>query len=82
VSLPGGGTSAYRDMTLGQAARIAGAPAFGCACVGPLPVCYCQQQRRQVAALLRAAHIVARQLAEYRDELRPEQHEQPPARPA
>jgi hypothetical protein len=50
-------------MTLGEGMRWLHREPFGCACIGP-PWC-CMDVDRQAARLHRAAHIVAKLVAEY-----------------
>lgn len=58
-------------MTLGEATDRLRQPPLARACVGPGPgthgLCYCAWRNAQERTLQRAAHIVARQLANLRD---------------
>lgn len=55
-------------MTLGEAVEILAFGGWACACTGPRPGdrrCGCQITMAEAHALVRAAHIVARQLMDY-----------------
>lgn len=55
------------EMQLGEAIEVIVYQPGGwpCACSGPWPVCACARVMAEVRSLHRAAHIVARQLADY-----------------
>jgi hypothetical protein len=57
----------FEWMTLGTAVRLVREGTPPCACCGPWPRCFCQQELDHAQALKRAAHIAVKLIDGRRD---------------